>query len=220
MSTYYNKTKYQFAPWMQNFVTVATANAVALSLDPTEVAEITTANTNFSSSLDAQEAARAQSLGATAFCDAKWEAALAIVSKYNAQFQAIPNISPELLGDLGLTVPGGGGGTIPVYAPTELSALGTSNGINSLKWKRNGNASGTIYVIEAAYGDGGEWQMVANSTRTRFDHSGQTPGQFVRYRVSAQRGSLVSAPSNTASVYDPSLILTIEEGGGSQPAAA
>jgi hypothetical protein len=202
MSVYYRVKKAQFGPWMTNFSTVCAANALALGMDPGELNEVSTAATQFNAAYLAQEAARAAAIGATALADQEWAEAKAIVGKYNAMFQAIPGISPELLGELGLTVPDGGG-TIPVYVPTDLSALGCSNGVNTLRWKRNGNESGTIYVIEAAYDGTNDWQIVDNSTRPKFDHANQEPGRFVRYRVYAQRGATKSAPSGTASVYDP-----------------
>lgn len=204
MSVYYNVPKSQFGAWITNFQTVAAANATALGLDPAELTSISDATTEFNNSFAAQETARAAAIGATALADQGWRQALDLVASFNAQFQAIPGISPELLAELGLSVPGGGGGTVPVYAPSDLSALGCSDGINTLKWNRNGNESGTVYVIEAAYDGTSDWQIVDNSTRIRYSHSGQEPGRFVRYRVIAQRGATKSGPSNTAAVYDPS----------------
>ena len=209
---YYRVPKSQFQAWMANFQSVAAQNALPLQLDPAELSELATTNTQFAAAFNAQETARAAAKGATAFCDQEWNEALAVVSKYNALFQAIPGISPDLLGELGLTVPGGGG-TVPVYSPTNLSALGCSNGVNTLKWDRNSNESGTTYVIEAAYNGTNTWQIVDTATRTKFDHTDQTPGQFVRYRVYAKRGQTKSNPSGTASVYDPGMSLTVLEGG-------
>lgn len=203
MSLYYKVPKSQFGIWITNFQTVAAANAAALGLDPAELTSISNAKTEFNNALAAQETARAASIGATALADQEWGQALDLVASFNAQFQAIPGISPELLAELGLNVPGGGGGTVPVYAPSDLGVLGCSNGINTLKWSRNGNESGTVYVIEAAYDGTSDWQIVDNSTRTKYSHTGQEPGRFVRYRVIAQRGTTKSGPSNTASVYDP-----------------
>ncbi|MGE0000752.1 MAG: hypothetical protein AB7F50_03170 [Fimbriimonadaceae bacterium] len=202
MSTYYNVKKVEFGPWISNFSTVCAANAAALELNPAELTEISTATSQFNAAITAQQTARANAIGATALSDLEWAEAKAVVGKFNAMFQAIPGISPELLGELGLTVPGGGG-SVPVYMPSELSALGCSNGVNTLRWQRNGNETGTIYVVEAAYDGTSDWQIVDNVTRTRFDHADQEPGRFVRYRVFAQRGSTKSAPSGTASVYDP-----------------
>lgn len=216
--SYYNTPKSNFAAWMANFNTVCVANAATLGLDPAELAEISGANTQFANAFNAQETARNASLGATALCDQEWSEALAVAAKYNAQFQAIPGISPLLLGQLGLSVPSGGGGTIPVFEPTNLSAIGYSNGVNSLRWNKSGNEGGTTYVIEASFGDGGTWTIIDTTTVTRYDHQGQTPGEFVRYRVIAQRGQTKSAPSNTASVYEPGLTLTVEEGGLSEAA--
>ncbi|MBS1712734.1 MAG: fibronectin type III domain-containing protein [Armatimonadetes bacterium] len=215
---YYRAPKTQFQAWMANFQSVAAAHAAALRLDADELLELSTTNTRFAASFDAQETAHAAAKGATALCDQERSEALAVVAKYNAQFHAIPGISPDLLGELGLTVPGGGSGTIPVFTPLDLSATGSSNGVNSLKWKRNGNVSGTMYVIEASYDGTNTWAIVDTSTRTKFEHADQVPGRFVRYRVYAKRGQKKSNPSGTASVYDPGQGLSLVEGGRSQVA--
>ncbi|MCC6403424.1 MAG: fibronectin type III domain-containing protein [Fimbriimonadaceae bacterium] len=203
MPSFYQVKKSAFGAWITNFHTVASANATPLGLSPADLTLITNTKTEFVNSFNAQESARAASIGATAMCDQEWGDAVAIVSGFNARFQAIAGISPELLGELGLNVPGGGGGSIPVFAPSDLSGLGCSNGVNQLKWSRNGNESGTVYVIEAAYDGTNDWEIVDNSTRPKFDHTGQTPGRFVRYRVFAQRGTTKSNPSGTVSIYDP-----------------
>lgn len=202
---------------MANFNTVCAANPVPLGLDPAELTEISNADSQFSSAFTAQEAAKNTADGAIALCTQEWEEAKAVVAKYNAQFQAIPGISPLLLGQLGLNVPSTPG-AIPVYEPINLSAFGSSNGVNALKWNQNGNETGTTYVIEVSYGESNTWAIVDSTTRAKFNHVGQTPGVFTRYRVYAQRGETKSTPSGTASVYDPGQTLAVVEGG--QQAAA
>ncbi|MGE4216574.1 MAG: hypothetical protein AB7F50_05925 [Fimbriimonadaceae bacterium] len=181
---------------------MSAGHAAALGLDPGELAAISDAKDDFVAAFASQEAARAVSIGATARADQEWRRSLDLVSSFNAQFQAIPGISPELLGELGLTVREEGG-SIPVFAPGELSALGSSNGVTSLRWQRNGNEAGTIYMIEVAYDGTSDWHLVDATTRPRYDHADQVPGRFTRYRVYAQRGSTKSPASNTAAVYDP-----------------
>ena len=128
--SYYNQKKSTFGAWMANFSTVAAGNSAALGLSPADLTEISGANTAFANAFTAQETARAAALGATAFCTQKWDAALDTAAKFNAKIQAIPGISPLLLGQLGLNVPGTPG-TVPVYQPTNLSAFGSSNGVNA-----------------------------------------------------------------------------------------
>lgn len=208
MATYYDTKKSNYGAWMKNFDTVAAANAVALGLSAGDLTEISNAATNFDVAFANQEAMRDAAKGATALCDQEWSDAMAVASKFNAKFQAIPGISPELLAQLGLNVPSGSG-TVPVYDPIDLSAFGASNGVNTLRWKRNGNESGTVFVIETSYGSSNTWQIVDTTTRTKFEHIDQVPGVFVRYRVYARRGTTSSNPSNTASVYDPEQMLSV-----------
>ena len=92
--------------------------------------------------------------------------------------------------------------SIAVQSPADLSVKGVSNGINTLKFNRNGNKQGTIFLIEAKIGDAAEWTIVATTTKTGFEHKGQKPGVKVLYRVRAQRGEEISEPSNEAVVYE------------------
>lgn len=86
--------------------------------------------------------------------------------------------------------------------PSDLSVKGFSNGVNALKYNRNGNKHGTIFIIEARTGDATEYSIVGTTTKTTFEHKNQKPGVKVVYRVRAQRGDEISDPSNEAVVYD------------------
>ena len=85
--------------------------------------------------------------------------------------------------------------------PTELSATGFANGVNKLKFRGNNGPNKVNYVLEANKGDG--WFIIGATRSQSFKHTGVTPGQGYQYRVRAQASrGLVSAWSNTASVYD------------------
>ena len=86
-------------------------------------------------------------------------------------------------------------------APSDLVATGTSDGTNHLKWKRNGNRQGTIFIIEGKIGAATTWSIVAAVTNSAYRHTNQTPGVKAEYRIKAKRGDLESGPSNTAVVY-------------------
>ena len=206
---YYKLSKPSFSVWLTNFATVVAANGDTLKVTAPQITGLQTLATNFSTAYGAQLAARAAATGATAEADAQWANALEVVSSYNAQFQAIPGISPELLGQLGLNTRTDPRHTIPVYTPIGLTATGLGNGVNDLKWSRNGNEEGATYLVEANFGAG--WQIIGTTSRPQFSHVGQQPGRYVQYRVSAQRGSKApSAPSFPASVYSPTPVLLAE----------
>lgn len=88
-----------------------------------------------------------------------------------------------------------------VTAPTNLSASGYSTGSIQLKWRNGGNKYGTIYQIEACFGNEGSYSIIGSDTKCKFTHTGQTPGVMIRYRVCAKRHGITSAPSNEAIVY-------------------
>jgi Domain of unknown function (DUF4365) len=85
--------------------------------------------------------------------------------------------------------------------PTDLVGKGTSDGINSLKWSRNGNRQGVMFIIEAKIGDSANYVMVDAVTGSRFEHVDQIPGVKIQYRVKAKRSNAESGFSNVAIVY-------------------
>jgi hypothetical protein len=86
--------------------------------------------------------------------------------------------------------------------PTDLAAVGYSNGTNQLKFNGN-NGPGTVtYAIEAKIGDTAPYVLVGTTQNQKFKHTGVTPGQFYQYHVRAQAArGLVSDWSNEAVVY-------------------
>lgn len=76
-----------------------------------------------------------------------------------------------------------------------------SNGTNELRWKRNGNQQGTTYYVQFTTDLGATWQTAGITTKTKFDHMGQTPGQRIGYRVTALRADRQSLPTATVWVY-------------------
>jgi hypothetical protein len=191
-----------FNSFVTTFATVASANALPLGLSLPQVGAITAAATDFTAAYNASEASKATTKGLVAAKDSVRSSSEAVIRSFAKQFLANPDVSPALKGQLGLNVnptPLG-----PVAVPTDLSATGFGNGTNQLKWKRNGNASGTIFTVEAKIGSATEFSLLSVTTTTKFSHMGQTPGTQVVYRVTAQRGGVVSGPSNEAVVYSNS----------------
>lgn len=190
----------QYNDWATNFASVAGANAAALKLGLPDVTAINGAATTFATDYIAVNAARNAFKGAVSAKNATRKSSEATLRSYAKLILANPTISPALKGQLGLNpgvTPSG-----PVTAPVQLSATGYGNGTNQLAWKRNGNARSTVFIVEAKFGDSPNWTVIEVTTRVRFAHEGQTPGQKVVYRVSAKRGPNQSAPSNEAVVYD------------------
>ena len=91
------------------------------------------------------------------------------------------------------------GVSVPLMPPTDLVVVANGT-VHKLKWKKNGNAAGVQYVIEAKIAEG-EWTLLDVVTAAKFEHAGRTPGQRAMYRIKARKGGITSASSNEAGVY-------------------
>jgi len=124
-----------------------------------------------------------------------------LVSKLEADAKNNDDVSDSLLETLGFDARESNIAAQPLNPPKELSVSGSSDGVNRLKFNRNGNKQGTLFYIYAKTGDAGEAVLIEVITGTKYDHKGQKPGVKVQYFVKAKRGEEESAASNTAIVY-------------------
>lgn len=95
------------------------------------------------------------------------------------------------------------GGLTPLYAPIELTVTPVAN--NSavkLKWKRNGNSTSTIYVIEKQVEDGA-WEIVWTGGRTKTELGNTPAGVEASFRVYATKADENSNFSNEVTIYRP-----------------
>jgi hypothetical protein len=125
-----------------------------------------------------------------------------LVSQLETAAKNNDNVSDSLLETLGFDAREGNAAATPVTAPKQLSVSGSSDGINLLKFNRNGNRQGTLFYIYAKIGNATEAVLVDVITNTNYEHKNQTPGVKVQYFVKAKRGDVESAASNTAVVYE------------------
>lgn len=192
----------EYAPWIINFASVATANATILNLTVGEASTLTVMANAFEGAQTDSVAKKAALKGATATKKGLRAGTEQLFRSTAKVIAANTGITPDLKAELGLNVlPTPVGPVVPVI---DLAVSGFANGENKLVWKRNGNAQGTFFRIEAKFGASSVWTFVANTTRIRYVHTGQTPGVQVTYRVISQRGEVVSGPSNEAVVYSSS----------------
>jgi hypothetical protein len=198
---YYQMSKSELRVMMQAFASVAAANAATLGLNPANVTEINNQQTLYAATVTEQQNAQAAARGAVADCTAEKADTIELIGRYAAIFKANPAVSDELIAQLGLPPRNNGGDHLPVYDPANLAATGCSNGVNKLNWERNGNFPGVTYLIEAAYDGTTDWELIDAVSKTRYEHTDQTPGREVSYRVFAKRRNLKSGPSNTATIY-------------------
>jgi hypothetical protein len=187
--------------WLKNFNKIAADNRAALGLTEDDLAELTAAETNFEMRLSANDTAQQAALAATEEKNAAHKVAEKLARRKGQGIQAREGVSDGLRDQLGLRVRDGVRSVSSVETPLELVAMPHADGTNTLKWKAGGNKAGVQYLIEAKVEESGAWALVDATTRTSYTHTGQTPGQKVRYRVRAKRGEKTSGFSNEAGVY-------------------
>lgn len=85
-----------------------------------------------------------------------------------------------------------------VYPPSSLTyEVVTERSIN-LRWGRNGNTNTTIFIIEASGSAETDFIMIGTSSKLSFETSYRSTKEQTYFRVRAQRGELISEPSNVA----------------------
>ena len=55
------------------------------------------------------------------------------------------------------------------------------------------------------------FEQIGATTKTRFDHTGQTPGAKATYRVLAERADMSSLPSQSVTVYGAPVTLVLQK---------
>ena len=85
--------------------------------------------------------------------------------------------------------------------PSEMSAVGFSNGVNKGTFKGNNKSHSIVYEIWRREGDTGSWHSHLLTKKQSFKDEAITPGQYYEYRVRAVAAQNVSDWSNSAVVY-------------------
>ena len=91
--------------------------------------------------------------------------------------------------------------TVIANDPTELTAVGTSNGVNTLTFKGNNKSGSVVYEIWRRQGDEGSWGIIGNTKKQTYADTPVTPGQYYEYKVRAVAAKSTSNFSNSAVVY-------------------
>jgi hypothetical protein len=85
--------------------------------------------------------------------------------------------------------------------PTDMAAVGFSNGINTGRFKGNNRPGAVVYEIWRREGDTGAWHTHILTKKQSFRDEGVIPGQFYEYRVRARATQTDSDFSNSTVVY-------------------
>ncbi len=188
---------------LANFNTVCATNALLLGLSLPNLAEIASAATTFNTDLNLLTAAKASASAAKATKDTQKTTSKAVVSKWAKVFRANAAITDTLLAQLQLPAHKTPGTKTPPSMPTMLIASADGLGNVSLNWNRNGNRSGTTFLIEYRLSASDAWALLNSTTRVRFNVQA-TPGSYIAFRVLAKRSSMSSAPSTPVVLWDGS----------------
>ncbi len=186
---------------LANFYNVCNANALALTLTPANLTEIQGASTSFNTDLNASTAAKAAATAAVQAKNTQKTTSKDVVSKWAKTFRANATIPDELLAQLMLPPHSTPGSEIAPTTPTALVASANGDGVTNLKWNRSGNIQGTVFVIEKRTSASGAWAIFDTTTRRTFVTI-SNPGQYVAYRVSAQRNGMTSPASTPVVLWD------------------
>ncbi len=199
----------EFAVWFAQFNTALNANLAALGLVAADVTPLTTAKTDLDAKIAANATAQDAAKAATAAKNTSRTNSDNLVRTLARRIAANPAVTPALKQQLGLTVRDTTRTTIVPVAPSTLAVEGRADGTNILTWSANGNKSGTQYIIEAKIGAATAFSQIDFTSKTTFNHTGQTPGVMVVYRVKARRTDMTSAPGNEAAIYTTTTHTTI-----------
>jgi hypothetical protein len=201
---YIPKPDAELPPYLNNFVTYANANLVALGLVAADVTPISTGATSYQTALNAVETAKEALKQAVIAKDTAKKTVTTNLRTTARKLQANPVVTPAQKAALGLTPRTGQRSHVEPSMPDSVLAEGNANGTNLIRWGRSKNPLGTIFVVEVQNPKTGDWHQVGAVSTLRFKHTGQTPGVFQVYRVIATRAGRQSEPSQAASVYGAS----------------
>lgn len=175
------------------------ANQLALGVSQARAAQLDTRTTDYAAALNAKNVAEDAYRAAVDSFQLARAALISDMSELNQFVQQQPQVTPELLKQVGFPVY-----TRPVrgkpVTPVNLTArVGGQNEV-FLRWSRTGNPRSAIFNVQIKVG-AGAWLPFGSTTGTRLNAVVGQPGQPTQFRVIAQRGSEFSQPSVAISVW-------------------
>lgn len=199
--TFYPANDAEFAIWLANFNNKTVANKTALGITAEQLSALETGLSEFNNDLALKQQKQEESVAQTAKVRDSRKVLNKLVGKLNSSFKTKDDISSSLLEELGLNSKESSLSGLAVAAPFDLVVTGTSDGVNHLKWNRGNNKQGTMFIIEAKIGDALTFSIVDAVTTSIYEHTNQTPGIKIQYRIKAKRGEATSGYTNPAIVY-------------------
>ncbi len=193
----------QLPIWSATFATNLATYKTQLGITDPDIANINALLATFNTALGNLNNAKKAQTSATQSKKAAQKALVTAERALIRRVPASPGATTAIRVALGINKRTGQRTKTPPTIPTEVVATTSADGVNTIKWNRNANKPATTFRIDMMKTGDTEWTFVDNTTKTKFDHTGQTPGVTIYYRVTATRSDMVSEPSQTASVYGP-----------------
>lgn len=184
--------------WLANFAAKCALYEAEIGLTAEQLGTIQLQSSAFSESYDTVEAMKLELKGEIAGKDEIRRESSAEARALAKQIKGTPGVTPQILGALGIVSSSTSGPVVPV---TDLTVKGCSDGVNMLKWKRNGNAQGTMFLIESRLEGSSSWNLVSAVSKTSYNDIDQIPGQTQYYRIKSVRAGVTSSPCDPAVVY-------------------
>ena len=197
---YFPKKEGEVVPWIENFVQVASANAAALGLGTVDITALKTMNGDLAGKINAAIAKQSEAKAATEAKNIQMDKTVDTVRSMVRQVQAKPGVPDSLKSQLGLNIPDSSPASVHPSQPKDLSAEIGLGGLCHLKWNRNSNPQGTIFLVESSISIDSEWKIIGTTSKATYDTQLPSAKGHNYFRIKAQRGDLVSEPSSVTVV--------------------
>lgn len=184
--------------WAKSFAKAAEENLSEVGLTQAEIDALKVRIEEFADARKDAVSLHVRAQAATTKKDKSLEALLSDARRLAQAARNSPAADNGLLIKLGLTTKMPKRRRVHPERPTDLTAEGLATGQVKLKWSRNGNPKGTIFIVEARLYDGSGWQFVASVLKPSYVDLYRRPGVKIDYRVTARRTDFKSPPSSVA----------------------
>lgn len=187
---------------------VADIVATALAADPSgygivagDATSIASRLSQFDTSVNAFVVAET-ALRAASEAKKSWRSLLlSTLGKVSNKVYAAELATNEMLAAAGLSIRETPTAILPKKV-LDFIATPNADGTVKLKWERNGNKYGVLFVIEMRPDATAEWEQLLSTQRQSITVSGFTPGVRAEFRCIATNRGLSATPSDIDTIYE------------------
>ncbi len=180
---------------MNVFIVKVDENRTTLGLTTTQVSALNLLFSDYGAAIDDATKAKNASKGATIAKNSIKSTAKSSIAQYAKTWRANASIPDALLAELMLPPHNASQESPAPSQPTGLELKINTEGVVTLKWKRNGNLSTAIFIVESSPNTNGPWTTADITSQTKMVYGG-TVGDQICFRVTARRVGQNSPPSS------------------------